>query len=83
MQTLKKTFTSMLSKLPFAANNADISSVSENSSIKSETSGHSTIDKSTYQKRLMKKGSENLGRARSASSVNLQHKPTNQPIPEF
>ena len=39
-------------------------------------SGHSTLDRATYQKRQMKKGSGNLGRAHSASSVNLQHKGT-------
>ena len=78
MKTLKKTFTSMLSKLPFATNHAETSSESENGSIKSETSGHweaaSTLDRSAYQKRLMKKGSGNLGRAHSASSVNVEHK---------
>ena len=74
--TLKKTFTSMLSKLPFADNKAETSSVKENGRSKSETSGHSTLDRATYQKRQMKKGSGNLGRAHSASSVNLQHKGT-------
>ena len=78
MKTLKKTFTSMLSKLPFAANNAETSSVSENGSVKSEISGHreaaSTLDRASYHKRLMKKFSGNLGRAHSDSSVNLQHK---------
>ena len=71
MQTLKKTFTSMLSKLPFAANYAETSSVS------SHREAASTLDRSTSQKRLMKKGSGNLGRAKSASSVNLQHKGIN------
>ena len=81
MKTLKKTFTSMLSKLPFAANHAETSSVSENGSIKSEISSQkaasSTLERSTNQKRLMKKGSGNLGRAKSASSVNLEHKGIN------
>ena len=34
MQTLKKTFTSMLSKLPFTANHRETSLVSENGSVK-------------------------------------------------
>ena len=80
MQTLKKTFTSMLSKLPFTVNHAETRSVSENGSVKSETSGHreeiSKLDGSTYQEKLQKNGSGNLGREHSASSVNLQNEGT-------
>ena len=77
IKTLKKTFTSMLSRIPFSRNHTDTSSISEYDSDESEMAiqSHeaSTLDRSKYRKKQAKKMSGNLERARSETSVNKTH----------
>ena len=76
MNTLKKTFSSMLSRIPtFSRQRADSSSISDNCSVLSRNSkpwdAASTIDRALYGSRKERK-SNNLGRANSSASVNIK-----------
>ena len=74
INTLKKTFSSMLSKMPgFARQSEDSSSTSDNCSVMSKSSkawdASSTLGKSLYRK---PKESSALSRANSTASVNIK-----------
>ena len=77
MNTLKKTFTSMLSKMPFARSRADSSSISDNCSVRSKSSKAwdtaSTIDRSVFRSGDRNKRAKNLARANSSASVNIKN----------
>ena len=76
MNTLKKTFSNMLSKIPvFTRQHADSSSISDNCSVLSRNSKPwdttSTIDRALYGHRKDKE-TRNLGRTNSTASVNIK-----------
>ena len=77
MNTLKKTFSAMLSKMPvFARSRADTSSISDNCSVMSKSSkawdATSTIDRALYRGSGRDGRSNNLGRGNSTASVNIK-----------
>ena len=75
IKTLKKTFTSMLSRIPFSRNHTDTSSISEFDSDESEMVRNEagTLDRSNYRRKQAKKQSGKHERARSETSLNQTH----------
>ena len=79
MNTLKKTFSAMLSKIPvFARSHAYTSSISDNCSVMSKSSkawdATSTIDRALFNRGSGKvRRSNNIGRANSTASVNIKN----------
>ena len=76
MNTLKKTFTNMLSKIPFTRNRADSSSISDNCSVMSKSSkawdATSTLGRLSHMGSRTDKNSTKIGRANSTASVNIK-----------
>ena len=78
MNTLKKTFSAMLSKMPFARRRVDTTSISDNCSVMSKSSkawdATSTIDRALFNRGSGRvRRSTNLGRANSTASVNIKN----------
>ena len=79
MNTLKKTFSAMLSKMPvFARSRADTSSISDNCSVMSKSSkawdATSTIDRALFNRGSGRvRRYTNIGRANSTAFVNIKN----------